>query len=168
MTCTVQVDGSPSDCTVISVDGASAFADAALLLVRKLHYTPAWQHGHVVPEPHHMVSIVFTPPPDPFPDIPKPPKDVVFSKPTFSARLPYPSAAMDRNLEGDVLVLCDVGMDGGNHNCSVAGIHGDPSFGPAALAYVMSETIHATRNGLPVAVAQHATLITFHADRSKW
>jgi TonB family protein len=168
VSCKIEVDGSTSNCNVLQLRGNPAFADAALTAARRAHYTPAWQHGRAVAETNHVMKIVFTPPFPPFFDVPKPPPGVVFSKAISSTRLEYPVVAEERQQQGDVLISCDIGLDGRNHDCVVAGIHGDAAFGPAALAYVGGQTIHATKDGVPIAIAHHTTVIRFRLDRTLW
>jgi TonB family protein len=166
--CDIEIDGNTSNCVVLRLKGDSAFAEAALRAARKAHYTPAWQRGRAVTESHHIIDIVFSPPRDPFPNMPIVPTDVVFSKPAYSTKLRYPIEAIDQREGGNALVVCDLGLDGANHDCIVAGVHGNSAFGPAALAYVRSETIYATRGGAPIAVPHHPYEVRFMINHSQW
>jgi protein TonB len=60
VTCDVDTDGSTSNCTVTSVTGGQAFADAALEFVKTARYKPRILNGVPVKEPHHKFSIGFT------------------------------------------------------------------------------------------------------------
>jgi len=168
LSCTVQATGTLTDCSVLAVQGNPAFAAAALRMTQKVHYSPAWHRGHAVPEPEHVVMIDFPAPFPPFANLPKPTPGIVYTKVISTRRLSYPDAAADRDLAGDVLVICDLGADGINRNCAVAGIHGDPLFGPPALDYVSGQIIHATSNGVPVAVPHRGDVVTFRPDKTTW
>ena len=168
LSCTVGITGDLENCTVTDVQGGQPFADLAQREVRRAHYSPAWEHGKPVPETDRHVTLVFVPPPDPFPVSLAPPSGVLFGKPTFGTRLAYKDILIDRHQQGSALVFCDLGQDGVNRNCAIGGVHGDPAFGAAALAHVSSEVVHATRAGMPVAVAHRAYVVTFSEDLSVW
>ncbi len=168
LSCTIQVDGSTAGCTILQRNGDPALTEAALRYARQAHYAPAWQRGHAVPEPNHIITLIFKPPPEPFVNLPPAPAGVIFGKPVYANRLRYPDGAVGRRAEADVLVLCDLGADGVNRNCTVAGIHGDPIFGPAALAFISGETLHATSAGQPVAVPHRPIVVRFRTRDSTW
>ena len=57
--CDVDVDGTTSNCEVLSTSGGSAFSDAAMEYVKHARYKPAIHNGQPVKEPKHRWTITF-------------------------------------------------------------------------------------------------------------
>jgi protein TonB len=58
--CTIDTDGSTSNCTLIEVKGGDAFGESAITWVKTHKYRPATHNGAPVKEEHHRFHIPFT------------------------------------------------------------------------------------------------------------
>ncbi len=168
LTCDVELDGDTSHCAVRNDNLPAPFLSAALDAAVQAHYLPAWKAGHPVREASHAIYLVFRPPGVLFPNMPAPKSGLVMSKSSRGVPVNYLVAAIENKDEGEVLVLCDLGNDGINRDYAVAGIHGNPAFGPPALASVRSETEIATLNGVIVAVPKMPHVIRFQIAQNRW
>jgi periplasmic protein TonB len=58
--CTVDTDGSTSNCAVLEAHGGDAFADAAMNYVKNAKYKPRIRNGVPLREDHHRFHIAFS------------------------------------------------------------------------------------------------------------
>jgi hypothetical protein len=167
LTCTIKVDGTTSDCAVKENTGDPAFASVALLAARARHYMPAWSDGHPHEETDHKIVLHFPVREIHFPGEPAKPEGVKVDV-LQRVRPEYPEEMIERMEDGAVLVVCNIGLDQHNHDCSVAGRNGSQAFEKPAMDAASSYVVRATQSGQVVAVEKYPYLINFRVNRDVW
>jgi TonB family protein len=171
LSCTILATGYTADCTVLDNGGHAELNAPALNYADKIHYDPAWHHGHLVAAPNHQITLQFDPPMADFgntqPPSPPRPKGAVLTPEARRKFPPIPDSMADHGTEAQVEIVCDIAADGTTSNCAVAGQRGDPAGAKAALAFYESEKFPATLNGQPVALPRYHFVISFTQDHNK-